>query len=158
MKHCFHANDKQIAQMTQNTVKAPALPKTVAKVINAYPAAARKRLLAIREVIFETAAKNPEVGTISETLKWGEPAYLTEESGSGSTIRIDFKEKDPDHVSLFFNCQTTLVGQMRREFPGEFSYVENRQVQIPLTGRLPKRVLSQCIAMALMYHRNKLGR
>ena len=133
----------------------PTVPRNVAKVFDAYPAAARKRLLAIRELVYQTAARHPEVGKLTETLKWGEPAYLTEESGTGSTIRIDFKEKDPDHVSLFFNCQTTLVGQMQREFPGEFSYVENRQVQIPLSGRLPKKVVSECLAMALMYHRNK---
>lgn len=141
--------------MSTTNKTIPTVPRAVAKVIDTYPASARKRLLAIRALVFETAARHPEVGAITETLKWGEPAYLTEESGSGSTIRIDFKEKDPRHVSLFFNCQTTLVGQMRREFPGEFSYVENRQVQIPLTGRLPKKVLSQCLAMALMYHRNK---
>lgn len=141
--------------MNTTKTKTPAVPRNVAKAIDAYPAAAKKRLLAIRELVFETAAKHPEVGTVTETLKWGEPAYLTQETGSGSTIRIDFKEKDPEHVSLFFNCQTTLVGQMRREFPGEFSYVENRQVKIPLSGRLPKRVLSKCLAMALMYHRNK---
>lgn len=141
--------------MSPTKTQNPALPRDVAKKIHGYPASAHKRLLAIRQIIFETANRYPEVGPISETLKWGEPAYLTEESGTGSTIRIDYKEKDPDYVSLFFNCQTTLVGQMRREFPGEFSYVENRQVKIPLSGRLPKRVLSQCIAMALMYHRNK---
>ena len=141
--------------MSPTQLKTPALPRAIAKVIRTYPAPARKRLLAIRELVFQTAAKHPEVGAITETLKWGEPAYLTDASGTGSTIRIDFKDKDPGHVSLFFNCQTTLVGQMRREFPGEFSYVENRQVQVPISGRLPKKVLSQCLAMALLYHRNK---
>lgn len=141
--------------MSKTKVTTPEIPKPVAKAMADYPAPARKRLMAIREAIFETARKTPDVGRITETLKWGEPAYLTEESGSGSTIRIDFKEKDPTHVSLFFNCQTTLVGKMRRQFPGDFSYVENRQVKIPLTGRLPKRVLAQCIAMALTYHQNK---
>jgi hypothetical protein len=45
-------------------------------------------LLALRRVIFATAAATPGVGVLTETLKWGEPAHVTAETASGSTIRL----------------------------------------------------------------------
>ena len=54
----------------------------------AVPAAPRERLLMLRALIFDTAARTPGVGAIDETLKWGEPAYVTAQSGSGSTVRL----------------------------------------------------------------------
>ncbi|MHA1572057.1 MAG: DUF1801 domain-containing protein, partial [Alphaproteobacteria bacterium] len=61
----------------------------VAAVFDAYPAALRRRLMALRQLIFETAALSEGVGPLTETLKWGQPSYLTQQSGSGTTIRID---------------------------------------------------------------------
>jgi hypothetical protein len=40
-----------------------------------YPVRSKTALLALRELIFETAAELPKVGELVETLKWGEPAY-----------------------------------------------------------------------------------
>jgi hypothetical protein len=61
----------------------------VEAVFNACPAAIKKRLLALRAMVFEVAASTPGVGELQETLKWGEPAYLTAQSKSGSTIRME---------------------------------------------------------------------
>ena len=63
-------------------------PKTAA-VFKAYPPAMRSDLMKLREMMFEVAAATPGVGKLTETLKWGQPSYLTEETGSGSTVRID---------------------------------------------------------------------
>jgi len=40
-------------------------------------------------MIFDVAKKTPGVGKLEEDLRWGQPSYLTLETGSGSTIRID---------------------------------------------------------------------
>ena len=64
----------------------------VARAFAACPAPARARLLALRDRIFRTAAETPGMGGFDETLKWGEPAYLTAASKSGSTIRIGWKK------------------------------------------------------------------
>lgn len=48
---------------------------TVAAKFESYPPAVRRKLLALREAVFRTAASMPEIGEIEETLKWGEPAY-----------------------------------------------------------------------------------
>jgi len=60
----------------------------VAAVFRAYPAPLRARLLALRRLIFDTAAETDGVGPLDETLKWGQPSYLTAASRSGTTIRI----------------------------------------------------------------------
>ena len=56
----------------------------VAAVFAAYPAELRDRLMALRRLIFETAATTEGVGPLEETLKWGQPSYLTRRSRSGS--------------------------------------------------------------------------
>ena len=62
--------------------------EAVAETFDSYPPNMRRALLALRSLIFETAASTDGVGVLEETLKWGEPAYLTSESRSGSTVRI----------------------------------------------------------------------
>lgn len=64
----------------------------VAVVFDSYPEEMRVKLLFLRRLIYETAASLEEVGELEETLKWGEPSYLTPKSKSGSTIRIAWKE------------------------------------------------------------------
>ncbi len=50
----------------------------VAQAFEACPPLARKKLLALRELIFDTAAGTPGVGALEEeSLKWGEPADVT---------------------------------------------------------------------------------
>ncbi|MDE9480186.1 DUF1801 domain-containing protein, partial [Xenorhabdus bovienii] len=61
----------------------------VYSVFNHYPEQYQKILLTLRTLIFDTASKTAGVGPITETLKWGQPSYLTLETGSGTTIRLD---------------------------------------------------------------------
>ena len=51
--------------------------RAVARVFEAYPPAIQPKLFVLRELIFATAAATEGVGELEETLKWGEPAYLT---------------------------------------------------------------------------------
>lgn len=61
--------------------------ESVASVFRSYPAALRPMLLALRELILDVAARTDGVGPLTETLKWGQPSYLTAETGSGTTVR-----------------------------------------------------------------------
>ncbi|AXX97500.1 DUF1801 domain-containing protein [Profundibacter amoris] len=131
------------------------LPACVKAAFDAFPELARYTLLNVRSLIFQTAAQNPAVGPLTETLKWGEPAYLTEETKSGSTIRMAWKPAKPDHGALFFNCKTTLVNTMREIYPDSFTYQGTRAVLFRLDQPLPNDALAHCIEMALTYHRNK---
>ncbi|MGY3512053.1 hypothetical protein ACVIQY_005028 [Bradyrhizobium sp. USDA 3051] len=95
---------------------APPLPREVSRAYDAFPASIGKRLLWVRELIFAAAAAHEGIGRLTETLKWGEPAYLTEETGSGSTIRLG-RLKDSAHAAILFNCKTTLVDTFVNAFP-----------------------------------------
>ncbi len=130
----------------------------VAEVFDRYPPKFRRKLLALRELILETAAATEGVGELEETLKWGEPAYLTSKTKSGSTIRIDWKEKAPDQYAMYFHCQTSLVSEFRERFSGELEFDGNRAIVFGANDRIPKRSLKSCIAAALTYHLDKKGR
>ncbi|NIA46006.1 MULTISPECIES: DUF1801 domain-containing protein [Providencia] len=122
-------------------------------VFGSYPIQYQKVLLMIRELIFRTAAENKKVGTITETLKWGQPSYQTIETGSGTTIRIG--RFNQSSVALFVHCQTTLIDSFRTLFP-ELNYSKNRAIILDINEALPIKELTICIEMALTYKlRNK---
>jgi hypothetical protein len=81
----------------------------VARVFNRYPKKMKQKLMRLRELIFDVAAKTKDVGQLEETLKWGEPVYLTSQTKSGSLIRIDAKKTDPSKYAMYFHCQTSWL-------------------------------------------------
>ena len=93
----------------QKTPVPPAPSPEVSAVFATYPAEIREKLKMLRALIFDVAAQTEGVGTLEEALKWGEPAYLTTASKSGSTIRIAWKKARPTQYAMYFNCQTPLV-------------------------------------------------
>ena len=125
----------------------------VKKVFDGYPASMRRNLLALREHILRTAASTEGVGEIEETLKWGEPAYVTSQRKSGSTIRIAWKKASPTRYAMYFNCQTTLVETFRTLFPRDFTFEGNRAITFDESDAIPSDALAFCIAAALTYHR-----
>ena len=127
----------------------------VAKIFASYPANVRRKLLTIREVIFSLASSIEGVGKIEETLKWGEPAYLTSMSKSGSTIRIAWKKSAPLQYAMYFNCQTNLIDTFRSLFRSEFKFEGNRAIVFDVSEKVSIDSLRICIAAALTYHRNK---
>lgn len=127
----------------------------VAATFDSYPDKYKRKLLALRQLILETAAGIKIVGEIEETLKWGEPSYLTQKSKSGSTIRIAWKEGKRDQYSMFFKCTADLVPAMKERFSDKFTFGGNRSIDFQLNEKIPKKELKQCIALALTYHRNK---
>ncbi len=136
----------------------PFADAAVARAFAAYPAPMRRRLLALRELIFDTAASTEGVGELEEALKWGEPAYLTPKSRSGSTVRIAWKPSDPRRYAMYFHCQTNLVGMFRRRFPMELEFEGNRAIVFDEAEVVPADALRSCIAAALTYHRAKATR
>lgn len=137
--------------------KSSNIPKNseVAAVFNSYPQEIKTKLLFLRQLIFDTAALLEGVGEIEETLKWGEPSYLTPKSKSGSTIRIAWKESQKEHYSMYFKCTANLVPAFREKFPQKFKYGGNRSIDFNINDEVPIKELKQCIALALTYHRNK---
>ena len=98
------------------------------------------------------AGQDPAIGPISETLKWGEPAYLTATSGSGSTIRLGVSRTAAGRPAIFFNCRTTLVDEFRDRFGAAFDYEGNRAVLLPEAGAGERGPLEFMLGRALTYH------
>jgi len=78
----------------------------VESIFNNYPEAVRSKMLQLRKLIIETAREMDEVSQLEETLKWGEPSYLTKH---GSTLRIDWKRKKPKQYAMYFKCTSRLI-------------------------------------------------
>lgn len=129
--------------------------KAVKQVFDSYPRPFKSKLLYLRELIYKTAKQTTTVGELEETLKWGEPSYLTTQSKNGSTIRMDWKEKYPDQYTLYFNCKTTLIDQFKAKYGDLFRYGGNRSIIFLEDDVIPEGELSDCILMALTYHIDK---
>ncbi|MBH0024978.1 DUF1801 domain-containing protein [Salinibacterium sp. SWN139] len=130
-----------------------AMPPEVAATFNDYPEAMRAELLRLRALILATASETDGVGMITETLKWGEPAYLTKETRSGSTIRIaPTNAKSAHDYAMFFICSTNLVSDFRTQFGDTFAYEGDRAVQFNVGDKIPVDELSECVRQALTYH------
>jgi hypothetical protein len=141
--------------------KCAARPRTdvsdpaVEALFDAYPAPLKAKLKALRRLIFETARTTEGVGALQETLKWGQPSYLTPETKSGSTIRIDQVKSTAGQYAVYFHCQTGLVDSFRELYPTELRFGGNRFILLDVKDELPRAELRHCVALALTYHLNK---
>lgn len=123
----------------------------VAEAFEKYPLDMRKKLLFLRQLILETAVEL-NVGELEETLKWGEPSYIARQ---GSTIRMDWKVRDPEHYALHFNCKTRLVETFEILYGYLFCYQGNGAIIFTRNELIPVRQLKHCIGLSLCYHRIK---
>ncbi|KJE34400.1 hypothetical protein UF64_15085 [Thalassospira sp. HJ] len=123
----------------------------VAAKFNACPAAARRALMSIRDWVFELAGEIDGVGQVTESLKWGEPAWRPK-SGSGITIRADWKPKAPDQVMIFFDCKTDLIDRTRSLLSADLATEGNRAIILPLDRPLPEPAIKTALSWALTYH------
>ncbi len=129
----------------------------VATVFDSYPQKIKTKLLFLRQLIFETATSLEGIGELEETLKWGEPSYLTPRTKSGSTIRIGREKKTEADFAIYFKCRTSLVASFRERYENVFRFEGNRAILFNVDDVIPVRELSDCIAMALTYNLNKRG-
>ncbi len=129
--------------------------KLVEQKFNKYPEHIRPLMEELRSLIFKIAKQTTGVGELEETLKWGEPAYLTSKTKSGTTVRIDWKPKHPEQIGLYVSCQSTLVGTWRTMFRDVLQFEGNRAIILPTDKPFPVSPLSVCIKMALRYHLEK---
>ena len=126
----------------------------VGKVFDGWDKPQKNTGLAVRELIFQSAIKLPQTGELEETLKWGQPSYLTPETKSGSTVRIGLV-KNSDLLGLFFHCQTNLVETFRGFYSDDLVFEGNRAIHINPAEDLQVAPLEHCIGMALTYHLHK---
>ncbi len=122
-------------------------------VFGRYAPDVREGLTRLRDLILDVAEEE-DAGPLEETLKWGQPSYLTTRSKSGTTIRIDGDKTDEAAFALFVNCQTSLVEDWKDRFE-HYTYGGNRSVHFRSAEDLKRPELRTMIAEALTYHRRK---
>ncbi|WP_407272522.1 DUF1801 domain-containing protein [Radiobacillus sp. PE A8.2] len=124
----------------------------VLAVFEQYPKHMQSKLLYLRQLILDTATEIEAIDHVDETMKWGEPSYITK---IGSTIRIGWKQSTPDQYAMYFNCNTKLVNTFKEVYRDLFKYEGNRAIVFAENDKIPTEDLKQCIALALTYHNRK---
>jgi len=117
-----------------------------------YPDFVRDKMQFLRDLVIETAREIEEINILEETLKWGEPSFLTKDS---STLRMDWKEKAPDQYAMYFQCTSRLVDTFRLVFDHKFQYEGKRAIVFQLNQKIPEWELKECIKASLIYHNVK---
>lgn len=114
---------------------------------------ARRGLLALRALILDTAAELPAVGRVEEALRWGQPAYLTPDSKSGSTLRLGVPKGA--RFGLFVHCQSRLIPEYLMTFPAWDRVEGTRAVLFDHPDEVEPIRHGWLIKRALTYHIRK---
>ena len=125
------------------------LPKVIEAAFAAHEPKLRHDLLICRDLIFQVAASHDVIGSLTETLKWRQPSYLTEATGAGTTLRLAASEDA--RAGLFVHCATSLVEQFKTFYPETFVYQGKRALVIKGKIAPVETELRHCIALALTY-------
>ena len=73
---------------------------------------AKTGLIRLRDMIYATAEADPRIAPIAETLKWGQPAYV---SKTGTTLRLGVPKSGG--FGLFVHCQSRVIPDYQAMFP-----------------------------------------
>ncbi|MGB0495477.1 MAG: DUF1801 domain-containing protein [Kangiellaceae bacterium] len=119
---------------------------------DSYPIEIKKKILSLRSLILASYDESQSENVVTECLKWGEPSYTCK---AGSTIRIDWKPKDPNNLHVYFNCKSKLIETFREIYGQELDFESNRIILLPVDQKLPKMALIHCFTLALNYHKIK---
>lgn len=124
----------------------------VEMVFKKYPDSVRAKIEYLRNLIIETANEIDGLTQLEETLKWGEPSYLTKH---GSTLRMDWKPKTPKQYAMYFKCTSKLVPAFKSIYKNTFTFEGNRAIVFGLEDNIPEKELKNCIKATLTYHKVK---
>ena len=116
-----------------------------------FPKKMQTKMLELREMIFEVANNNKNIGKISETLKWGEPTYQPNQSKTGSPLKINYKKEMGTNFSLYVMSSTDLIETFKKLYPKTFYYNGTREVIINSNKKIPRKEIYNCIELALTY-------
>ena len=130
----------------------PPPPPEVARAFDLLPVALRPPLDRLRALIF-AVAETQAAGPITETLRWGEPAYI---APKGATLRLG--QANTGEAALFVTCTTTLIDDFRPVAPAGMRFEGTRAVLFDPAAQVDEAALSVLIARALRYHDRGRGR
>jgi hypothetical protein len=122
------------------------------EIFSRYPEEVKGKLQFLRSLVIQTAKNTEEIDYLQETLKWGEPSFVT---NIGSTLRMDWKAKSPNQVAMYFQCTSRLVSTFKIVFGDTFQYDGSRALIFPLKKEIPVEPLEECIRASLRYRNVK---
>lgn len=132
-------------------IKIISNPK-VETVFKNYPKTVKKQMQHLRALVLEVASEIYGLEKLEETLKWGEPSYLTKH---GSTLRMDWKVKTPNQYAMYFQCTSRLVSTFKTIYKNKLNFEGNRAIIFKLNDNLPETEIKHCILLTLTYHKRK---
>ncbi|XCF05636.1 DUF1801 domain-containing protein [Tamlana crocina] len=124
----------------------------VESIFKNYPEMVGQQMHYLRELVIKTASEIEGLEKLEETLKWGEPSYVTKQ---GSTLRMDWKAKTPNHYAMYFQCTSRLVPTFKTIYKNTFTFEGHRAIVFKLDEKIPENELKHCITLALTYHKIK---
>lgn len=127
--------------------------KNIAELFSDYSGDVAKGLLHLRTMIYEEAQANPNIDALEESLKWGQPSYVSK-NRAGTPIRLGVEKKSPGTFGLYVNCSTNLIETVKHIYGDKFTYDGNRGILFHQKDALPEDALRHIINLALAYHLN----
>jgi len=127
----------------------------VKAIIASWSGPVRNAALEVRSLIYDTATTLPQVGILCEMLKWNQPAYLTNQTKAGTTIRLG-ETRDGTRLGLYVHCQTSLVNTFQSHYSDQLEFENKRAIILHPDVSQSLEPLRHCIALALTYHSSKV--
>jgi hypothetical protein len=133
----------------------PALRDEVQAVYDACPQPVRQGLHQLRGLILAQAALMPQIGPVTEALRWGQPAFLTLDSGAACSLRIG--PIKGQGFGLFVQCQTGLIAAFAAGAGVGLRFGGTRAVLFGPEHGIDPAQMSVLIGQALGYHLRQAG-
>ncbi|MEO6300562.1 MAG: DUF1801 domain-containing protein [Paracoccaceae bacterium] len=114
-----------------------------------WPNPQRNGLEHLRRLILTQAALLPEIGRVTEELRWGQPAYLTPDAHTACSLRIGMAKQD---FALFVHCRTNLIETFAAGPGAGMRFQGTRAVLFRSETEIKDDPLSFLIRAALTYH------
>ena len=129
------------------------LPATIASAFDLPDSTAREGMICLRRIILDVASELPEIGRVTEELRWGQPAYLTPETGAGSSLRIGTHKAAS--FARFVHCRSRLIPEYLELFPGRDRLDGTRAVLFNTASDIDPYRHGWLARRALTYHLSK---
>lgn len=125
------------------------MSRDVQAVFDAAPSEARQGMMHLRELILNVASELPEIGRLSETLRWGQPAYVTSKR-AGASLRLG--RPKTGGFALYTHCQTSLIADFATAFPNMDRVEGTRAIHFTKATQIDPIRHGMLIKSILTYH------
>lgn len=121
----------------------------IAAVFAAQSALTAQGMARLRDLIIDTAASDPRVGPLTESLKWGQPAFRPKAANTGTTLRVAAHKSAA--FALYAPCSTTVIPTHAQRFAGADRIDGNRAILFDRPDQIDADRLRLTILHGLTY-------